>query len=85
MQALVSVVEDGQDTLETITAGETQFVFLHKSPLILVAVSKLKDSIVQLQLQLKYFSYQCITHFESDVNIFTLCLHHKLDIYTVKF
>ncbi len=53
MQALVSVVEDGQDTMETILAGDTKFVFLHKSPLILVAVSKMKDSIQQLQLQLQ--------------------------------
>lgn len=53
MQALVSVVEDGQDSIETILAGDTKFVFLHKSPLILVVVSKMNDSILQLQLQLE--------------------------------
>lgn len=53
MQALVSVVEDGQDSIETLMAGNTKFVFLHKSPLILVVVSKMKDSVLQLQLQLE--------------------------------
>jgi len=53
MQALVSVIEDGEDSMETIFSGDTKFVFLHKSPLILVAVSKLRDSVVQLQLQLQ--------------------------------
>nr|CAG4641586.1 EOG090X03TW [Eurycercus lamellatus] len=58
MQALVSVVEDGQDSMETLLAGDTKFVFLHKPPLILVAVSKMKDSIQQLQLQLQYIFNQ---------------------------
>ena len=58
MQALVSVVEDGEDSMETILSGDTKFVFLHKPPLILVAVSKLKDSIQQLQLQLEYIFNQ---------------------------
>ena len=53
MQALVSVVEDGKDSIETLVAGNTKFVFLHKSPLILVVVSKMKDSVLQLQLQLE--------------------------------
>lgn len=53
MQALVSFVEDGQDSMEMMLAGDTKFVFLHKPPLILVAVSKMKDSMLQLQLQLE--------------------------------
>ena len=61
MQALVSVVEDSQDSLETIVAGDTKFVFLHKSPLILVAVSKLRDSPNQLQLQLHYLYNQILS------------------------
>jgi len=66
MQALVSVIEDGEDSMETIFAGDTTFVFLHKSPLILVAVSKLRDSVPQLQNQLQYYlinmfaSYQLV-------------------------
>jgi len=58
MQALVSVIEDGEDSMETIFAGDTTFVFLHKSPLILVAVSKLRDSVLQLQNQLQYIFNQ---------------------------
>lgn len=53
MQALVSFVEDGEDSMDMILAGDTKFVFLHKTPLILVAVSKMKDSTLQLQLQLE--------------------------------
>ncbi len=53
MQALVSFVEDGEDSMDMILAGDTKFVFLHKTPLILVAVSKLRDSVLQLQLQLE--------------------------------
>lgn len=53
MQALVSVVEDEQDAIETIISGDAKFFFLHKPPLILVAVSKLKDSVIHLQLQLE--------------------------------
>lgn len=57
MQALVSFVEDGEDSMDMILAGDTKFIFLHKTPLILVAVSKMKDSILQLQLQLEYNKY----------------------------
>nr|CAG4650865.1 EOG090X03TW [Simocephalus serrulatus] len=58
MQALVSFVEDGEDSMDMILAGDTKFIFLHKTPLILVAVSKMKDSILQLQLQLEYIYNQ---------------------------
>nr|CAG4647791.1 EOG090X03TW [Moina brachiata] len=61
MQALVSVIEDGQDAIETIISGDAKFVFLHKPPLILVAVSKIKDSIIQLQLQLEYIFNQIVS------------------------
>ena len=53
MQALISVVEDGEDSMETLFAGDTKFVFIHKPPLMLVAVSKLKDSVMQLKIQLQ--------------------------------
>lgn len=49
----MSFVEDGEDSMDMIVAGDTKFVFLHKTPLILVVVSKLRDSILQLQLQLE--------------------------------
>ncbi|KAI9559059.1 Vacuolar fusion protein MON1-like protein A [Daphnia sinensis] len=58
MQALVSFVEDGEDSMDVILAGDTKFVFLHKTPLILVAVSKMRDSVLQLLLQLEYIFNQ---------------------------
>uniref|UniRef100_A0A1B0DG70 Vacuolar fusion protein MON1 homolog n=1 Tax=Phlebotomus papatasi TaxID=29031 RepID=A0A1B0DG70_PHLPP len=52
MQALVSVVQSNQDAIKSIhTAGMT-FVFLVKSPLILVAVSRTNRSVQQIQMQL---------------------------------
>nr|CAG4638358.1 EOG090X03TW [Cyclestheria hislopi] len=61
MQALVSVFEDGKDTLDTIVAGDSKFVFLHQRPLILVAVSKLKDSVEQLRTHLRYMYNQIVS------------------------
>nr|CAG4650054.1 EOG090X03TW [Sida crystallina] len=61
MQAIVSVVEDDQDSLQIIKAGSSKFVFLHKSPLILVGVSKLRDSLQQLQSQLSYLYNQILS------------------------
>lgn len=52
MQALVSVVQTNNDTLRCINVGEVTFVFLVKSPLILVAVSRTKRSVYQLQVLL---------------------------------
>lgn len=52
MQALVSVVQANNDTLRCINVGEVTFVFLVKSPLILVAVSRTKRSVYQLQVLL---------------------------------
>lgn len=52
MQVLVSFVQVEQDVIRAINAGDTKFVFLVKGPLILVAVSKTKESVSQLILQL---------------------------------
>lgn len=54
MQALVSFVQSSNDTIRAINAGDTKFVFLVQEPLILVIVSKTKESEKQLTLQLKY-------------------------------
>lgn len=54
MQALVSFVQAGNDTIRSVHAGDTNFVFLLKGPLILVAVSKTLESVSQLVLQLTY-------------------------------
>lgn len=52
MQALVSVVQANHDTIMSIHAAGIKIVFLVKSPLILVAASKNRLSVQQIQMQL---------------------------------
>lgn len=52
LQALVSVVQSGDDSIRSITARNTKFVFLVKSPLILVGVNKSQRSEQQILNQL---------------------------------
>lgn len=52
LQALVSVVQSSDDCIKTITAKNTKFVFLVRSPLILVGVNKSKRSEQQILNQL---------------------------------
>lgn len=54
MQALVSFVQSNNDSIKAINAGNTKFVFLVKEPIILVTVSKTKESEGQLTKQLNY-------------------------------
>lgn len=54
MQALVSFVQSNDDSIQAINAGNTKFVFLVKEPIILVSVSKTKESENQLIKQLNY-------------------------------
>lgn len=52
LQALVSVVQSADDCIKSITAKNTKFVFLVRSPLILVGVNKSKRSEQQILNQL---------------------------------
>lgn len=53
MQAIVSVVQSNdEDNLKAIHAGGVRFIFLVKSPIILVAVSRTKKSVPQIQMLL---------------------------------
>lgn len=61
MQALVSFVQAGQDTIRAIHAGNSHFVFLVKGPIILVSVSRSHESVPQLVLQLTYVYYQIVS------------------------
>ncbi|CAH1980891.1 unnamed protein product [Acanthoscelides obtectus] len=54
MQTLVSFIQSSDDTIKSIHAGDTHFVFLIKKPLILVAVHKTQESEQQLITQLNY-------------------------------
>ncbi|XP_043277441.1 vacuolar fusion protein MON1 homolog A [Venturia canescens] len=60
MQALVSFVQAGNDMIRSVHAGDTNFVFVLKGPLILVAVSKTLESVPQLVLQLTYVYNQIL-------------------------
>ncbi|KAJ9580107.1 hypothetical protein L9F63_004249, partial [Diploptera punctata] len=61
MQALVSFVQASQDTIRSIRAGSTKFVFLIKGPIILVSVSRTTESVSQLVLQLTYVYNQVVS------------------------
>ncbi|XP_067002562.1 vacuolar fusion protein MON1 homolog [Anabrus simplex] len=61
MQALVSFVQANQDTIRSIHAGNTKFVFLLKGPIILVSVSRGTESVSQLVLQLTYVYSQIVS------------------------
>ncbi|XP_035918477.1 protein SAND-like [Anopheles stephensi] len=69
MQALVSFIQSGNDTIKSIHAAGVKFVFLVKSPLILVAVSRTSHSVQQIQLQLTDVYNQIIS---------TLTLSHMI-------
>ncbi|XP_046431414.1 vacuolar fusion protein MON1 homolog A [Neodiprion virginianus] len=60
MQALVSFVQAGNDMIRSVHAGDTNFVFVVKGPLILVTVSKTLESVPQLVLQLTYVYNQIV-------------------------
>ncbi|XP_049963709.1 vacuolar fusion protein MON1 homolog A [Schistocerca serialis cubense] len=61
MQALVSFVQANQDTIRSIHAGKTKFVFLLKGPIILVSVSRTEENVSQLVLQLTYVYNQIVS------------------------
>ncbi|KAL7307903.1 hypothetical protein TKK_0000219 [Trichogramma kaykai] len=61
MQALVSFVQAGNDMIRSIHAGDTNFVFIVKGPLTLVAVSKTKESVSLLVLQLTFVYNQILS------------------------
>lgn len=82
MQALVSFVQDGSDMIRSVHAGNTNFVFVVKGPLILVAVSKTLESVPQLTLQLTYVLFEIyififvysMRYFESVSHIFGITI-----------
>jgi len=61
LQALVSFVQDNDDNIRVVCAGEHKFVFLVRGPLILVAVCYDKDSTNQLLVQLTYVFHQILS------------------------
>jgi hypothetical protein len=61
MQALVSFIQDSQDLLRCITAGDHKMVFLIRENLILVAAANSQESMPQLLLQLTYVYNQVLS------------------------
>ncbi|KAK8722071.1 hypothetical protein OTU49_012464 [Cherax quadricarinatus] len=74
MQALVSFVADSDDVIRCIVAGEHKFVFLVRSPLILVAVSHSVASIAQLLMQLTGYLYGHVSYLADDCEACLLLL-----------
>lgn len=63
MQALVSFVDSQSsgDELNYIITGSWKFLFLHRSPLILVAASCSSESVLQLRHQLIFVYHQILS------------------------
>ncbi|KAG0199389.1 Vacuolar fusion protein mon1b [Mortierella sp. GBA30] len=61
IQALISFFADNDDSLRCINAGQHKFVFLIKTPLYLVSVSRSGESETQLRDQLGYLYSQIIS------------------------
>ncbi|CAG7785949.1 unnamed protein product [Allacma fusca] len=61
MQALVSFVQENKDMIRSVKVGQTNIVFLAKTPLILVCVSRLDECVAQTQNQLMYFYNQIVS------------------------
>uniref|UniRef100_T1IV58 Vacuolar fusion protein MON1 homolog n=1 Tax=Strigamia maritima TaxID=126957 RepID=T1IV58_STRMM len=60
IQALISHIQNNNDTLRSIISGKHKFVFLQRGPIILVAVSKGHESIPQLMMHLTYLYNQIL-------------------------
>ncbi|KAE8738703.1 hypothetical protein FOCC_FOCC015799 [Frankliniella occidentalis] len=61
MQALVSFIGDDGDTVRSIHAQGTLFVFLIKGPIILACVCKTRESVSQITVQLNYVYSQIVS------------------------
>ncbi|KAK5872992.1 hypothetical protein PBY51_013642 [Eleginops maclovinus] len=61
MMALVSVVESEKNTIRSIHADGCKVIFLTKSPLVLVGVSRTSQSDKELLRELQYIYYQIVS------------------------
>lgn len=86
MQALVSFVQAGSDMIRSVHAGDTNFVFVVKGPLILVAVSKTLESVPQLTLQLTYVLFEiCIILIKYILRLIFMCTYlFIVDMYIIR-
>eukprot|EP01088_Endostelium_zonatum_P017174 TRINITY_DN4933_c0_g1_i1.p1 TRINITY_DN4933_c0_g1~~TRINITY_DN4933_c0_g1_i1.p1 ORF type:complete len:450 (+),score=93.10 TRINITY_DN4933_c0_g1_i1:48-1397(+) len=68
IQAIVSFVAVGGDSIKSIIAGDHRIVFLLKGPLYFVLVTSNKEPITELQRQLEYLYNQIISTLTLAVN-----------------
>ncbi|KAL5048267.1 hypothetical protein BDW71DRAFT_27494 [Aspergillus fruticulosus] len=61
IQTIISSYEDSDDRLNGFTAGNTKFTVVAKSPLYLVAISRILESDTQLKLQLEALYMQILS------------------------
>ncbi|KAF3400978.1 Vacuolar fusion protein mon1 [Talaromyces pinophilus] len=61
IQTIISFYQDADDTLRNFTAGDTKIVILSKTPLYLVAISRLLESESHLRLQLDALYMQILS------------------------
>ena len=61
MQALVSFIQDKQDSINCMIAGDHKFVFLVQDHLIHVVVARTNESTHQLKMQLLYMHNQVLS------------------------
>ena len=82
LQALVSVVEcDNENKLRHVVAGDHKIVFLHRTHLILVTVSKEPEICVeQLELELNYVYNQIISVVTLSLIDKIFARHHNYDL-----
>jgi hypothetical protein len=82
LQALVSVIEcDNENILRHVIAGEHKIVFMHKSHLIFVNVSKETDICVeQLELELNYCYNQILSVITLGLINKIFSKHHNYDL-----
>lgn len=82
VQALISIIEcDNENKLKFIIAGEHKFVFLHRTHLIFVCVSKESQKCVeQLELELDYVYNQIISVTTLTLIEKIFSRHHNYDL-----
>ncbi|KYQ89427.1 DUF254 family protein [Tieghemostelium lacteum] len=78
LSAMSSFVESQNDTLRYLVAGDFQFVFLHRPPLVLVCITKTKEpnSIIATQLE---YAHSLIVSVLTQTTI-KMCIEAKYDL-----
>eukprot|EP01094_Clydonella_sp_ATCC50884_P024595 TRINITY_DN6211_c0_g1_i2.p1 TRINITY_DN6211_c0_g1~~TRINITY_DN6211_c0_g1_i2.p1 ORF type:complete len:505 (-),score=93.35 TRINITY_DN6211_c0_g1_i2:131-1645(-) len=68
LQAIISFIDDDDDTMRGIISGGHQVAFLIRGPLYFVVVARTSEPTQQLMLQLSYFHHQILSVLTASVN-----------------